>query len=773
MGSNFGRDPMMLKVLKRIVQDVTTAGGLTQALSTLTQRVRESISADAASVYLIDQKQSEYVLIATEGLNKKLISSFRIGLDKGIIGLVGRREEPLNIEDAHKHSSFHRDAHLGEDALHAFLGVPIIQHRRLYGVLTIQRNERRCFDDAEEAFLVTLAAQLGGLIAHAEATGELADLTSLTPKNPSKILTPLPPLKGIGCVQGVAIGSAVVIYPVADIDLVQMHLTDDIEREVVLFYEALKAARENMQRLGKRLLALIDEDEHALFDVYLRILDDSSLGAEVEQEIRQEGFTAQAALSSVIKHHIFQFESMKDEYLRERASDFRDLGRRVLAELQSAQQEDIVYPKKTILVGDEITASALAEVPSGQLAGIVSAKGSNNSHVTILARALGIPAVMGVRGLKLDQIAKRAIVVDGYNGHVIISPTRTLLAEYKQLAQEEDELNQSLISLWDKPAETTDSYRISLQVNTGLAMDSGLSMSVGAEGVGLYRSEIPFMNRDTFPSEDEQYIIYRQLLKAFSPRVVTMRTLDIGGDKVLPYFPIKEDNPYLGWRGIRITLDHPDVFLLQVRAMMRANEGLNNLRIMLPMVTSLNEVDEAIRLMNQAYAELLEEGVQIQKPPIGVMIEVPSAIYLARSLAKRVSFLSVGTNDLIQYLLAVDRNNARVANLYDGLHPAMLVALQNIVKGAHAGGVEVSVCGEMASDPIAVLLLMAMGFDTLSMNSSSLPRVKWVIRSFSMTQARKLLAEVMQFEHPFEIRAHLQQALINEGLGGLVRAGKS
>jgi len=310
-------------------------------------------------------------------------------------------------------------------------------------------------------------------------------------------------------------------------------------------------------------------------------------------------------------------------------------------------------------------------------------------------------------------------------------------------------------------------------VNTGLAMDAGLSMSVGAEGVGLYRSEVPFMSRDRFPSEDEQFIIYRQILKAFSPHSVTMRTLDIGGDKVLPYFPINEDNPYLGWRGIRVTLDHPDVFLLQVRAMMRASEDSENLKIMLPMVTTLSEVDEAIYLIHQAYQELLEEGAEIPKPEIGVMIEVPAAAFQAHEFAKRVDFLSVGSNDLTQYFLAVDRNNARVANLYDSLHPAILKMLMKIVECGHAAGVKVSICGEMAGDPLAAPLLLAMGFDALSMNSASLLRIKWVIRSFSLNQSRQILADVLTMENPSEIRLYLQDILQNQGLGGLIRAGKN
>lgn len=764
----------MLKILKRIVQDVTTAGHLSEALTVLVQRVSKAVAAEAVSVYLIDNKHAEYVLIATEGLNKQAVSKVRVAMDSGLIGLVGRREEPINIDNAPAHPDFHQDTLIGEEHLKAFLGVPIIQHRKLYGVLIVQQAEERCFDDAEEAFLITLAAQLGGIIAQAEATGELMLLTQPIPAVGSeKPETQQTALTGIGSVPGVAIGTAVIVYPPADIDAVPRQHIEDTETETQLFFHALQLAREDMQRLSRRMKATVAEEEHALFDVYLRILDKDSLGTEVAEVILREKLTAQAALATVIKKHVHQFESMEDDYLRERASDFRDLGRRVLAELQRSQRDEIVYPRRTILVGEEITASALAEVPEGYLAGVVSARGANNSHVAILARALGVPTVMGVRALKIDNLADRALIVDGFYGHVYISPTRALFAEFKRLIQEEKELNQSLVSLRDKPAETLDCFRVSLQVNTGIAMDAGLSMSVGAEGVGLYRSEVPFMSRDRFPSEDEQYIIYRQTLKAFAPSLVTMRTLDIGGDKVLPYFPVEEDNPYLGWRGIRVTLDHPDVFLIQVRAMMRASEELNNLRIMLPMVTSLSEVDEAVLLIEQAYQEVLQEGCQIAKPKLGVMIEVPAAAYLARELAKRVDFLSVGSNDLTQYLLAVDRNNARVAGLYDSFHPAMLRTLMRIVEGGHAAGVEVSICGEMASDPLAVMILLAMGFDTLSMNSTSLPRVKWIIRNISLANARRVLAEILEMEHPGDIRLHLQEVLQNEGLGNLIRAGKS
>ncbi len=761
----------MLKTLQRIVQDVSSAQNLPEALSVLVEHISEATQTQAVAVYLIDNQNAEYVLMAVSGLNQDAVGLVRLSLDQGLIGLVGRREEPINIEDAPSHIDFFQDSMVGEEELKAFLGVPIIHQRRLYGVLTLQQEEQRRFDESEEAFLMTLAAQLGGIIAHSEATGEL---TTIVRSHFSESETNVDDASfgGVGSVPGVGIGTAVVVYPPAEIDAVPNRMVEDLEHEVSIFRDALVATRQEISRLAKRLTLKLPDEEASLFDVYLKILDKDSIGSEIETIIQEQKVWAQWALAKVIKRYIAQFEQMEDPYLRERASDFRDLGRRVLANLQASETVQIDYPKRTILVADEVTAAALAEVPEGYLCGVVSAKGSSNSHVAILARALGVPTVMGARGLVLDKLNRRALIVDGYFGQVYVSPSRPLLAEFKRLAQEEKELNQSLDELRDKPAQTPDDYKMSLHVNTGLAMDAGLSLSVGGEGVGLYRSEVPFMTRDRFPSEEEQRVIYRQTLKAFAPLSVTMRTLDIGGDKALPYFPVQEENPFLGWRGIRITLDHPEIFLMQIRAMLKANKDLNNLRIMLPMISGVGEVDEALHLIDQAYQEVLEEFGDVPKPKIGLMIEIPSAVYQARVLASRVDFLSVGSNDLTQYLLAVDRNNPRVAGLYDSLHPAVLRALMQVVEGGHSEGIPVTICGEMASEPVAVILLLAMGFDALSMNSSSLPRVKWVIRQFTMASARKILGEVLQMDNSTLIRFHLEKALDLAGLGGLIRAGK-
>jgi len=291
----------------------------------------------------------------------------------------------------------------------------------------------------------------------------------------------------------------------------------------------------------------------------------------------------------------------------------------------------------------------------------------------------------------------------------------------------------------------------------------------GAQGIGLFRTEIPFMSQDRFPTEEEQRVIYREHMTAFEPRPVTMRTLDIGGDKSLSYFPIEEDNPFLGWRGIRVTLDHPEIFLIQTRAMIKANAGLEGiLRIMLPMISSVGEVDEAKLLINRAYREVCEEGVDVKQPLIGVMIEVPSAVYQARALARRVDFLAVGSNDLTQYMLAVDRNNPRVANLYKEVHPAVLGALREVARAAHAEGKPVGICGELAGTPIGAILLMGMGYDVLSMNATNLPRIKWVVRHITLARARRIVAKVLKMEDPNEIERYMQAELIDAGLGRVV-----
>jgi phosphotransferase system enzyme I (PtsP) len=745
----------MLETLRNIVQEVNAAGDLEEALQIIVRRVRAALNTQVCSVYLRDPASGSYVFRATQGLNPELVGVASLAASDGLVGLVAERGEPVNLEEAENHPRFRFMPGIGEEHFHAFLGVPIIHQRGVLGVLVVQQSERRRFDESDEAFLVTLSAQLAGVIAHAQVTGVLVT-QALTGAAPAKVI-------GVPGSPGVAIGTVVVISPGADLYAVQPRAAQDKRKEVRAFREALQSVQKDIQQVAENLGAELSPEDHALFDVYISILDDSTIGAEVVKLIK-DGQWAQGALSQVMIQHIRHFERMEHSYLKERAVDVRDLGTRVLAYLQAASQEPRVYPDQTILVGEELTATSLGEIPREKLVGLISVRGSSNSHVAILARAMGVPTVMGAMNLPYAKLQDREVIIDGYNGTVHLNPLPEIKQRFQQVVDEDKALSRDLESLRDEPCITLDGHRMPLWVNTGLMADVARSLEQGAEGVGLYRTEVPFLLRDRFPSEEEQRLIYREQLEAFAPRSVTMRTLDIGGDKALPYFPIEEENPFLGWRGIRVTLDHPEIFLAQVRAMLKANEGLGNLRIMLPMVCNTAEVDEALELIDRSHRELRQDGLKGDLPPIGVMVEVPAAVYQARALARRVDFLSVGSNDLTQYLLAVDRNNARVAHLYHSLHPAVLQALAYVATASQSEGVPIGICGELAGDPGGAVLLLAMGYNVLSMNAISLPRVKKALLNLRRSEARSLLKEVMQLDCALQVNAHLERFLTQHGM---------
>ncbi len=756
----------MLDQLRVIVQTVNAAKNLQSALNIIVRRVREALNTQVCSVYLFDTDINSHVLMASEGLKAQAVGHVSLEIGEGLVGLVAKHAEPINLQDASTHPSYHYIEETGEEVFHAFLGVPIIHHRSVLGVLVVQHEERRAFDEGEEAFLITLSAQLAGVIAHAEATGAIQGLSPSGHKVSDTVFS------GISGSSGVSIGRIVVVFPPADLSQIPERQTKDIEKEIEFFNNCLNAVQEDMRELNAQIADQIAEEERQLFDVYVSMLDDDALGNEVVERIKM-GSWAQGALAYVANEHIRNFEMMSDDYLRERAVDIRDLCSRVLFYLQQKEPITTEYSEDTILVSEELTPVMLAEVPKNKLNGLISVKGSGNSHVAILARTMGIPTVMGAVDLPLNKLDGKQVIVDGYKGEVIGNPSDIVLTRYRNTIKEQDELIAGLEGLKDVPCVSADDHRVHLWVNTGLMSDVTKSLDQGAEGIGLFRTEVPFLLSERFPSEQEQTEIYREQLEAFAPKLVTMRTLDIGGDKDLSYFPIDEENPFLGWRGIRVTLDHPEIFMAQVRAMLRASIGLENLQIMLPMISNVNEVNSALQLIKRAYRELLQEHLNVKFPPIGVMIELPAAVYQTRALARLVDFISVGSNDLTQYLLAVDRNNPRVANLYSAFHPAVLNALYHVVSEAQQEEKPVSICGEMAGDPGAAVLLMAMGFDTLSMNSAALLKVKSVIRSVSLEAAQDLLDQVMQMEDAQMIRSAVDLTLYNAGVDRLLRSSRT
>jgi len=755
----------MLESLRQIVQEVNAAANLRETLDIMVGRIKSIMKVDACSVYLSVNAQREHLLMATAGLNPASVLQVRIPVTQGLIGLVREKAEPINLEDAQQHPQYRFIAETDEAQYHAFLGVPIIHQRKCLGVLVIRQRQCRLFEEDEVSFLVTLAAQLAGTIMHAASNGSHPELFNASQQIDGFFIN------GLAGSPGIALGTVKVIYPPFDLEAIPDRDITDTEAEIQRFIGAVNATQDEMETLSLKIAPSLPVADRALFDAYLLILKSDTLIGETISRIN-EGQWAPAALRDTIYFHARRFKSMADHYFKERAGDLEDLGRRILKHLQSDSEVSEDFPERTVLVTENVSAALLAEVPPMNLAGVVSAEGSGSSHVAILARAMGVPAVMGISDLPVSRMDGQTIVVDGYVGRVYISPSDAMIREFSRLAREEEEMAAGIEALNDLPAVTLDNVHIPLYANTGLLSDITPSLSVGAEGIGLYRTEFPFLIRDRFPGEEEQRNIYRQVLQTFSPKPVVLRTLDIGGDKRLPYFPIEDANPFLGWRGIRVTLDHPEIFLTQLRAMMRAGAGLDNLHILLPMVSNLSEVDEALKLIDKTHDELKQQDETITRPRVGVMIEVPSAVYMADNIARRVDFLSVGTNDLTQYLLAVDRNNSRVASLYDALDPAVLRALVHVLDAAHTYGKPVSVCGEMAGDPAASLLLIGMGIDSLSMSANSLPRIKWVIQSFSRTECVHILRHALRMEDARTIRSYLYSMLEQAELGGLVRAGK-
>ncbi|MFO1422796.1 MAG: phosphoenolpyruvate--protein phosphotransferase [Candidatus Competibacteraceae bacterium] len=751
----------MLQTLRRIVQEVSAAPDLPSALAITVNRIRDTMRVAACTVYLADEDNRNHVLMATVGLNPQAVGQVRLNHGEGLVGLVAERQEPINLEDAPRHPRFRPVCEVCEEAYHAFLGAPLIQYRRVLGVLLVQDVAVRQFQPDEVDFLVTIAAQLASILNHAILSGATQELL-----NP--LTTGARALRGVPGAPGVAMGTVAVPHLLADLDDVPDRPTGDIAAEEAALHAAIAAVEEELRAASDRLAPLLPPTEQALFTVHRMLLGSDSLIGDALAGIRT-GRWAPAAWRDAVLARVRLLEQAEDPYLSARAEDIHDLGRRVLHHLRAAPSYPLeLASDRCVLVAEEMSVAHLAAVPPERLAGIVCLRGSALSHVALLARAMGIPAVMGLGDRPLGRFEGSEIIVDGYQGRVYLNPDPASRAEYQQLMTADAELSAELGGLRDLPAETRDGYPIPLYAKAGLPTDIAAARAVGAEGIGLYRTEFAFMVRESFPSEEEQLQLYRPMLAAFAPRPVVMRTLDIGGDKTLPYFAIEENNPFLGWRGMRFTLDHPDIFLTQLRAMLRANAGLDNLRILFPMITTVEEVDEALRLLARAERELREDGHAGTRPQVGVMIEVPSAAWQAEQLASRVDYLSVGTNDLTQYLLAVDRDNARVAALYDSLHPAMLKTIAHIIKSGRRASRPVNLCGELAADPGAAVLLLGMGVDSLSASTVSLPRVKWAIRSFSRDEARELSRQALELDTARQVRQLLDEALRRAGLGEIV-----
>lgn len=748
----------MLTRLREIVEKVASAPRLNEALDILVTDICLAMDTEVCSVYLADHERRCFYLMATRGLKKPRGRTVTLAFDEGIVGLVGRLAEPINLADAQKHPSFKYVPAVKEERFRAFLGVPIIQRRQLLGVLVVQQREHRQYDESEESFLVTLATQMAGILSQSQ-------LAALFGQYRQTRIRALPASPGVAIAEGWMDTTVPLMEQVFEAST----LDTALERERLT--AALEEASGEFRRYSKRFAAGAQKETAAIFDLYSHLLTDARLRRELFAEV-DKGLVAEWAVKTVVEKFAEQFASLSDSYLKERAGDLRALGQRLLFHLDDTIQSPNTWPERFVLVADELSATTLAELPQNRLAGVVVRDGAANSHAAIMVRALGIPTVMGA-DIQPSALHRRMLIVDGYRGELLVDPEPVLLQEYQRLVTEENELSRLAEDDVEQPAALKSGERVQVMLNAGLSPEHEEQLGSRIDGIGLYRTEIPFMLQSGFPSEEEQVAQYQGMLQMFNDKPVTLRTLDVGADKQLPYMPISEENPCLGWRGIRITLDQPEIFLIQVRAMLRANAATGNLSILLPMITSIDEIDDARRLIDRAGREVEEElGYQLPKFRLGVMVEVPSMVFMLGHLAGRIDFISVGTNDLTQYLLAVDRNNTRVANLYDSLHPAMLRTLNLIAREAERYDIDLCLCGEMAGDPMCVAILVGMGYRHLSMNGRSVARIKYLLRHIQLEEAEVLAQRSLEAQMATEVRHQVAAFMERRGMGGLIRGGR-
>lgn len=530
--------------------------------------------------------------------------------------------------------------------------------------------------------------------------------------------------------------------------------------EVTRLERALVQTRHELLDVQRKVSSAMGAKEGSIFDAHLLVLEDRTLIDEVVRMINEDKVNAEFAFHTVAERYATTLAAIDDDYLRERAADMRDVTTRVLNNLLGKQDEINLrnLPDSCIIISHDLTPSNTAQMDRAKVLGFATDIGSKTSHTAIMARSLRIPAVVGLKTASGELQTGQYALLDGFNGIVILNPTDQTLFEYGQLVRKQVTLQEKLRDILLKPAVTLDGHRVFLTANVEQAADVEAVVNSGAEGVGLFRTEYLFINRDTLPTEDEQYQAYRQMAEALKPHPVTIRTFDLGGDKFLSHLQVPtEMNPFLGWRAIRFCLQEKDVFRGQLRAILRASAH-GNIRMMYPMISGLDELNQANALVEEYKTELRKEGKAFDEHlEIGAMIEIPSAALIADNMGKRVKFFSIGTNDLIQYALAVDRMNEKIAHLYEPTHPAIIRLIKATVDAARTNKITVSVCGEMAGEPIMTPLLIGLGVDELSAAPPLVPQIKYMVRRLKLTETQALADFALSCESGAEILAKCQE----------------
>ena len=715
--------------LLRQIRESMAGGGPVQARLDMAVRIiAQSMVAEVCSLYL-RCGTGDLELFATQGLSPSAVHVTRMGPGEGLVGEIVRSGRPLNLPDAPNHPAFSYRPETGEDPYHAFLGVPLLRGGRTIGVLVVQNRTERTYADDEVEDLQIIAMVLAEMVAGGEllAQGALKDV-EIAPYKPER-------LKGVRFAEGLAYGVAVLHEaPVAPEQL----LSDDVAAEEVRLQAAIAALRTQIDHMMDGQHGLVGASFEVL-ETYRMFAHSGGWNRSLVEAVRS-GLTAEAAVERVRSEHRATVGQARDPYLRERLHDLEDLNDRLLRHLSgeadgAARRE---LPDNAILIARNLGPADILEYDRGRLKGILLEEGSAASHAGIVARALEIPCVGRLSGLR-DRVSQGdPVIVDAETGEAYLRPRADVISALEARLAVRDQRKAEFARLRDTPAFTRDGAKITLLMNAGLAVDLDILQETGAEGIGLFRTEFQFMVAEELPRFNAQTALYERVLEAANGQPVTFRTLDLGGDKILPYLEAeREDNPALGWRAIRMGLDRPALLRLQLRALIAATRG-RELRVMFPLVATVDEFRTARALVDQEVAWAERRGRPAPSTlRVGAMIEAPALVWHLDALLPMTDFVSIGTNDLMQYLFAADRGNPRVADRYDPLSPPALRALKAIQDACAETGTPVSVCGEMAGKPLEAFVLIALGYDHLSMPPGGVGPVKRMVLSCDREAARR------------------------------------
>ena len=755
----------LLTILKHISEIIAEGEREKSVLQEIVEFLSDSLEVEVCSIYIYDKHSDELKLKATCGLASDSIGKVSMHPGKGLTGKSFANHSLLNIKNPQNHPDFIYFNESGEDIYHSFLAVPLIAGGICVGVLVIQRKIEEEFSGIVVDMAKTMSSQLAHLIINTDIIRELSEERIPEKNGGQQSQKEQLVMQGAPLNTGIAQGKAQIFTPILSMEQIIHSDTDDIEKEIEIFKNAVKITKEKTIELEQTAFSMISEIGAAIFHVHLLFLDDKTILDAVKNDIKENSHSVEFSLKQIFIRYQNQFRQMQNSVFREKVADLKDVLLRLcetVNEIKTGKVDKNLKPLKNehrILVANELLPSDLIKLPLAQIDGIICRKGGVAAHAAILARALNLPAVVGVKGALLNIDDGDNIILDSISGNIYLNPSEEIIAQYKNHTTEEDQSEE--ITYPHGPAFTSDNVKIMLRANISLLCETNLLKKYGASGIGLYRTEFLYMIRDYCPEENEQFSIFKRIIESANGEEVTVRVLDVGSDKVVNYMNLMpESNPALGNRGIRVLLSNQNILKEHLRAILRA-AAFGKLKLNFPMITTVEELLTLKKILNEVEAELSQKEIQHSTDyKIGIMIEVPAVAMGIQRLIKHVDFMSIGSNDLQQYAFAVDRTNADVAHLANSLHPVFLEMLKNIAyKFSKFPNKELAICGEMAGNPLAAPLLVGAGITDLSMSPRFIPKIRKTLHKFSIDQCRTMLNDVIKFESPEEAEKYMKDKI--------------